>query len=198
MPDTVSIYFDYYSPYAYFLSEALEGAIDAALAPYGINTEWRPIDVVSLLGLAQADCYVPAKRRYVNRDVFRCAEFYRVPLAPPRPWPLSSQLALRVSVLIGTQPYFAEFRRRVFRAAWAQQRDIADAGVLRECLTASGGDAQYVDVARTDEVGARLAALTVQAQRENVFGVPLMRYRGEDFFGRDRLDMLLWRLARRA
>lgn len=197
MPDTVSIYFDYYSPYAYFLSEALEGALAAALAPYGVETEWKPIDVVALLGLAYADCYVPAKRRYVNRDVFRCAEFYRVPLAPPQPWPLSSQFALRVSVLIGAQPYFAEFRRRVFRAAWAQQRDIADADVLRECLIASGGDAQYIEAARSNEAGARLAALTAQAQRENVFGVPLMQYRDEYFFGRDRLDMLLWRLAQR-
>lgn len=190
MPDIVTVYFDYYSPYAYFVSETL----DAALIPYNLDAEWKPVDVVALLGLARADCYVPAKRKYVNHDVLRCAEFYGVPLAVPKPWPLSSQLALRVSVLIGAQPYFTAFRRRVFRAAWAQQCDIADADVLRACLTESGGDPHTVAAAQTAEVDAQLAALTECAQREHVFGVPLMQYRNEFFFGRDRLDMLLWRV----
>ncbi len=190
----VTAYFDYYSPYSYFLSEDLGPRCER----YGVVIEWRPIDVVAMLGLEQADIYSAAKRRYVNMDVFRSAAFYGVALKIPRPWPMRSRLALQVSLVAAKQPWCDAFRRRVFRAAWTEQLDIGDEAVVTACIRDAGGEAAPVlaDAAST-ETRERLHVLTQEAMADDVFGVPLVVFEGERFFGRDRLDMLEWRLRGR-
>jgi 2-hydroxychromene-2-carboxylate isomerase len=189
----VIIYFDYYSPYAYFVSTAF----DRIATRYSLTAEWRPLDAVQLLRLAEGDIYSPAKRRYVNHDVFRCADYYATPIALPSPWPINARPALAASLVAQEAGIFEPFRKAVFNAAWAQQRDIADTAVLAECVAQAGGDADQI-LRRAGD--ARYAQAIVQhterAAAEGVFGVPLMIYDDERFFGRDRLAMLEWRLQR--
>lgn len=193
-PANVTVYFDYYSPYSYFVSLDLE----PVCARYGVVVEWKPVDVVAMLGLEQADIYSPAKRRYVNMDVFRSAAFHGAPINIPKPWPMRSRLALRVSIVAAKQAWYRAFRRRVFQAAWEEQQDIGDAAVLAACVRDAGGEAAPVlAAATTAQTEERLRELTRAAMADGVFGVPLMVFEGEPFFGRDRLDMLEWRLRGR-
>jgi 2-hydroxychromene-2-carboxylate isomerase len=131
-------------------------------------------------------------------DVFRSAAFYGVPLKIPRPWPMRSRLALQVSVVAAQEQWYGAFRRRVFRAAWAEQLDIGDEAVVVACMRDAAGEAASVlAVAATAEIRERLHAMTQEAMADGIFGVPLMVFAGERFFGRDRLDMLEWRLRGR-
>ncbi len=187
----VIIYFDYYSPYAYFVS----AAFDHIAVEYSVAAEWRPLDVVQLLRLAEADIYSPAKRRYVNHDVFRCAEYYATPIAIPKPWPINARPALAASLVAKEEGIFEPFRKAVFHAAWAQQRDIADPVVLADCIVQAGGDADLILRRAHAACYARtIFQHTQAAAAEGIFGVPLLIYNDERFFGRDRLTMLEWRL----
>lgn len=190
----VTVYFDYYSPYSYFVSRDLEPRCDRL----GVAVEWRPVDVVAMLGLEQADIYSPAKRRYVNMDVFRSAAFHGAPINIPKSWPMRSRLALRMSIVAAKQAWYPAFRRRVFQAAWEEQQDIGDEAVVAACVRDAGGEpASVLADATTSQIGERLRELTREAMADGVFGVPLMVFEGEPFFGRDRLDMLEWRLRGR-
>ncbi len=189
----VIIYFDYYSPYAYFVSTAF----DRIATQYLVAAEWRPLDVVQLLRLAEGDIYSPTKRRYVNHDVFRCADYYATPIALPRPWPINARPALAATLVAQEAGIFETFRKAVFKAAWAEQRDIADPAVLADCVLQAGGDADEI-LRRANDAHYAQAIFqhTERAAAEGIFGVPLMIHNDERFFGRDRLDMLEWRLQR--
>lgn len=187
----VIIYFDYYSPYAYFVS----AAFDRIAVEHSVAAEWRPLDVVQLLRLAEGDIYSPAKRRYVNHDVFRCAEYYATPIALPKPWPMNARPALVASLVAQEEGIFEPFRKAVFHAAWVQQRDIADPGVLADCVVQAGGDADRILRRAHDACYAQaIIQHTQAAAAEGIFGVPILVYNDERFFGRDRLAMLEWRL----
>jgi 2-hydroxychromene-2-carboxylate isomerase len=66
------------------------------------------------------------------------------------------------------------------------------AGLADECGLDGGALAQ---AAVSPEVKQALAAATEQAIAAGVFGVPTFGFEGEFFWGADRIDSLLWRLA---
>ena len=85
----------------------------------------------------------------------------------------------------------------MFRARWAEERDIADPATLRAIAASCALDADAIEArAGTPEVGATYAAATQAAIDAQVFGVPWYVYRGEPFWGQDRLDFLGRALAK--
>jgi 2-hydroxychromene-2-carboxylate isomerase len=149
MTKGIDVYYDFRSPYAYFLAHRLRHRQFEAPVPVGWN--WRPISIDVLLNLQAGRAvlapYVdplPApKRRHLVADLRRCAEMYGAPLKPPRPTRPNSQLALCVSLLLRRQGVDDDpFRNAAFVALWENQRDIADPIVLKECLGAT--DAEFI------------------------------------------------------
>jgi 2-hydroxychromene-2-carboxylate isomerase len=79
----------------------------------------------------------------------------------------------------------------VFRACWAEERDIADRQVLADKLVAAGHDAESILQAADGEAVQRIyAANTAEAIRINAIGSPTYVLNGEVFWGQDRLDLL--------
>ena len=85
----------------------------------------------------------------------------------------------------------------VLRARWAEERDIADPATLRAIADGLGLDgaaiAAHVD---SPENAAEYEAATQRAIDAPVFGVPWYVYRGEPFWGQDRLDFLARALSK--
>lgn len=85
----------------------------------------------------------------------------------------------------------------VLRARWAEERDIADPATLRAIADGLGLDgaaiAAHVD---SPENAAEYEAATQRAIDAQVFGVPWYVYRGEPFWGQDRLDFLARALSK--
>ena len=82
------------------------------------------------------------------------------------------------------------------RAVWAEGRDIADDGVIRETLAAHGFDPGLADTGLF--IGAETYARNLEeAVAAGVFGVPfyVVRDSGQRFWGQDRLDFLDRHLA---
>jgi len=83
----------------------------------------------------------------------------------------------------------------LLRAVWAQERDIADLDTLARIGSECGFDGQRLIDEREGE-RQTFERNTEEAIEAGVFGVPWDEFRGEPFWGQDRLDMLDRALAR--
>ncbi len=197
---TIEVYYDFRSPYAYFANHRIrEGSF---VSPVPSKWLWRPVSIDVLLNLqagrdawaAYADPLSGPKRAHLLADVRRNAAFHKIPLRSPKPSRPDSIPALCTAALLDPEGH-DDFRNAVFGALWQQQRDIADPGVLEECLARAGSSPELVKRALTSEARAALADETTRAYAKGVFGVPTFVCNNEVFFGNDRLDMLGWRLG---
>jgi 2-hydroxychromene-2-carboxylate isomerase len=191
----IDLYFDYGSPFAYFLSERI-----LVVAPrWKLAIDWKPIDLQKLSNFEERMPYSDKKRQYVVLDAVRSAEFHGIPTQMPNPFPVRSELAMRAALAAQESGLFAALHPLLFRAAWAEQQDIGDPNVLRDCIRRTGQEAgDLLDRAQSDAIGDRLRALTAEAEARGVFGVPTMFLGDEPFWGNDRLEMLEWRLKQAA
>jgi 2-hydroxychromene-2-carboxylate isomerase len=139
----------------------------------------------------------PAKGRYMWRDLERVCAAHRVPLRRPSRFPRNGLLAARVALLGSDQVWGPRFVRAVYHANFAEDREIAEAGVVGELLDGLGLDARaLLDAAQAPENKERLKRQTAQATALGIFGAPSFVSRGELFWGNDRLDdALAWHRA---
>jgi 2-hydroxychromene-2-carboxylate isomerase len=189
----IDLYFDYGSPFAYFLSERiLKSAPDRT-----VEIDWKPIDLHKLSNFEERMPYSDKKRQYVVLDAVRSAEFHGIAVQMPNPFPVRSGLALRAALVAQDAGVFSALHPLLFRAAWAEQKDIGEPDVIRDCLRRAGAEADHlVERAQGKAIERRLHSLTQEAESRGVFGVPTMFLGDEPFWGNDRLEMLEWRLRK--
>jgi 2-hydroxychromene-2-carboxylate isomerase len=93
----------------------------------------------------------------------------------------------------------ADFVNAVMRAIWAEDRNVADPGVLVAIAESCGLDGRtLLDAADTEAVRAEYRGNTDRALAAGVFGSPFYVFAGELFWGQDRLDMLEEAIVRSA
>ena len=140
--------------------------------------------------------FSPAKQRYIGKDLDRWAAYWGAPYRFPSRFPTNSLRALRVYLAL-PETHQEAYRDAVFRACWADDRDITDDAVLASCI---GDDKIAQDAftkAASPEVKAALRSATEQAVAQDVFGVPTYVVNGRDlFWGQDRLELVEEALSR--
>ncbi len=198
-PPTLDVYWDFSSPFAYLGATQVE----ALAKRTGARVTWRPLLLGGLFrSIGTADVplatFSKAKQRSMLKDLDRWASYWGVPFRFPSRFPMSSLRALRVYLALPELQRDA-FRAAVFRACWADDRDITGDAVLAECV----GDEQLAQaaLAKADdpEVKAELRALTEHASTLGVFGVPTYVANGRDlFWGQDRFELVEEALLNRA
>jgi 2-hydroxychromene-2-carboxylate isomerase len=110
----------------------------------------------------------------------------------PDPFPQPSLTAARIAVVALDEGWGEDFSRAVYRAEFAEGRNIADAAVLGGIVRDLGHDATAVLAsAQSDEIKAQLRANTEDAQRLGIFGAPSFIVGNELFWGNDRLEQAL-------
>ena len=67
--NTVDVYFDYASPFAYLAAEVLPGFGERT----ALSFRWTPIDLMQLSNYENGLPYSPVKRRYIAIDAARAA-----------------------------------------------------------------------------------------------------------------------------
>lgn len=195
----IDFYFDFASPYGYFMSEK----IDALAAKHGRTVIWRPILLFAALrslGLPPPLEH-PVKLEYITADFARSAKFLNVDYSLPPAFPALTQHAARGFYLLhGQAPEAAvPFAQAVLRGYFRDGRDISNIDVIAQMVrdqTASlGAPAAVCDLLKGGEAKAMLQAAITDAVEKKVFGSPFVVIDGEEFFGVDRLPQLAARLA---
>lgn len=195
-PSTLEFWFDFSSPFAYLASARVEGLARRA----GASLLYRPF---LLGGLFQAigTPNVPLfempepKRRHATADMFRWAARFGVPFSFPTRFPMSTVKPLRM-VLALPDAQRAPLVDAVYRAYWAEDRDISDAAVLADVATSAGFDGPALAARAGDDTLKRaLRDATDEAARRGVFGAPSFFAGDLLFWGQDRLDLVEKALA---
>src|SRR3954468_11221256 len=155
-PMRLSFWFDFASTYSYLAALRVESACAAA----GVELEHRPFLLgpifTELLGIKDSPFNVqPVRGRYMWRDLERLCARYGLSWRRPSVFPRNSLLAARVAIRAGAA--IAPLTRAIFRANFAEDRDIADPGVLRSVIDSAGvNGAALLAEAQTAESKAQL------------------------------------------
>ncbi len=190
----MQFWFEFASTYSYPTAMRIE----ALAAARGISLEWRPFllgPIFAAQGWNDSPFNVyPAKGRYMWRDLERRCEHHGLPLLRPSRFPRSGLQAARVALAAGGEPWLPAFVRAVYRANFAEDRNIADRGVIAELLDEVGQPAAPLLARAESELAKQgLRAQTEEAQRLGIFGAPSFIVGNELFWGDDRLeDALDW------
>lgn len=207
----IDLYYSFRSPYSYLLLPPLE----AAKARYDFAVDIRP---VYPLAIRTPDFFTRTDRLfapYLLRDTMRVAQMGDIPYAWPKPDPVVMDM-LTMSIP-KEQPYIHRLTRLGVAAAragdgFAFVRKVADmiwsgavknwheGDYLKRAAAAAGFDLAKLDAEiEADPQGfdATIEA-NQKAQREaGHWGVPLMVFENEPFFGQDRLEHIIWRMQQR-
>ncbi|QRG07655.1 2-hydroxychromene-2-carboxylate isomerase [Xanthobacter dioxanivorans] len=199
----LDFYYDFSSPYSYLAAARIAALAEGA----DVRIAWKPFllgPIFAAKGHATSPLVSdPDKNVHMWADVTRLAELYHLPpLRRPDPFPVNSLLAARVALHLNDACRPA-FTRAVYRAEFAEGRDIADRETIYHLLAGLGHFfEEVIDEAERQENKDRLRAQTEAARAEGVFGAPtFIAADGALFWGNDRLEMALdhaRRLARAA
>ena len=187
----VTFFYDFSSPFAYLGATQIERVAREAgarvrFSPMLLGAVFKAIGT-PIVPIAAAS---EPKRRYLQRDVLDWAGYWQEPFAWPSRFPMRTVLPLRL-VLAVDEAQHAPLMHAIFRAYWAEDRDISDPAVLSSLLAASNIDASALDRAQSDPAPKQaLVDATDRALAAGVCGAPSFLVRTHLFWGQDRLDFV--------
>lgn len=185
----LDFWFEFGSTYSY--PAALR--IEPLARSRGIRIRWRAFllgPIFSAQGWNDSPFNLyPAKGRYMWRDLERICGKLAIPFTRPSAFPRNGLLAARVACRFADAPWLPEFVRRVYRANFAEDRDIASPAVLEDCLLgAPDPPAALLAQAQAPVSKQQLREQTERAVALGIFGAPSFVAGGELFWGNDRLE----------
>jgi 2-hydroxychromene-2-carboxylate isomerase len=210
MPEPLAfdVFWSMRSPYCYFsLDRLLEIRRD-----WDVSVNLRVVYPVAIRNPGFFRTAPKHYRPYHVLDSQRVADFLGIPYRRPVPDPIiqdmeTNEIAAeqphirrltRLAAAAGAEGKALEFQDQVMRLLWDGRTDNWNEGThLADAIERAGLDAQAL-MSAVDADPKRFDALieaNQEAQAEAGHGgVPLFVFKGEPFFGQDRLDMLLWRM----
>lgn len=205
---TVDLFWSFRSPYSYL---AL-GRLEALTRDFDVQIIARPVYPLAVRDPSFFQRTDPRFVQYLALDTHRLAQREGISFRFPRPDPIDQNL--QTLEIAAEQPRI----RRVMRLAAAAQRKgcawpmICEVGRLlwngeverwdegnhlADALSRAGLDPVELDLLIRTDTNALEALIAdnekVHAQTGH-WGVPTLAFRGEPFFGQDRIDLLIWRL----
>lgn len=205
------LFWSFRSPYSYLVTPRLV----AFERDYDVHCHVR---VVYPIAVRQPDFFTssdPLWFTYFMRDVFRSADYLGLPFRWPIPDPVVMDFATRTYPK--EQPYIHRLTRlgqaateagrglafinEVSHMIWSGQvNDWHEGEHLAQAAGRAGLDLAILDaaIAARPEHYEQAIATNQDAQRAGGhYGVPLMVFEGEPFFGQDRFEQLQWRMAQK-
>lgn len=198
MTPSIDYYLTPQSPWTYLGHDRLVNLARAA----GAHIKVLPVDFGAIFPVSGG---LPLGKRAPQRQAYRLQELARfskhlgLPMhVQPQFFPVSGDPSARLITAVnlhdGADATLA-LCGAVFRAVWAQQRDIASAEVLAELLLECQLPAERLVQSHDAGVQALYEANTQVAIAKGVFGAPSYVIDDEIFWGQDRLDFVARRLG---
>ena len=206
---TYDLYWSFRSPYSYMLTHKLV-ALDR---DYDVAGNIRPVYPLAVRTPEFFETRDPLWFSYFQADIHREAAFLGLPLRWPRPDPVKMDFATRtypkeqphihrltqMGVAAAEMGRGLQFLDEVSKVIWSGEVDDWHEGdYLADAARRAGLDpdalARTVD-AEADRLHAVIEESQVAQRAAGHYGVPMIAFNGEPFFGQDRFDQFKWRLA---
>jgi 2-hydroxychromene-2-carboxylate isomerase len=195
--ETLKLYFDYKSPFAYL---AKDPAFELP-ERFDVELRWIPY-LLRIKGKGERSIASEWKARYSYLDARRWANARSEPLIVRGPLKVyDSEPALIGGLYAMREGFFRAYTDLVYRRFFERRLEIDRpeeiAGAIDELARegrARGSGAEYLAY-RDGPARAAYAECVAEAEADHVFGVPLFLFRGEPFWGHDRLPLLEERLT---
>lgn len=211
MPELeIDVFWSFRSPWSYLATPRLRHYQDS----YELRVHFRPVYPIAIRTPEFFHSVHPQWGPYFQMDLRRVAEFLSLPLVWPNPDPVNQYRGsdgrlhtatdqphihrlTRLGVVAAELGRGIEFADEVSRLIWGGTVDWHQGGHLEAATARAGLDLARMDALQQQET-ERLEAVIEDNQKAHAaaghWGVPTCAFRGEAFFGQDRLDVLLWRL----
>lgn len=188
--EILKMYSDYKSPYAWLAFDPVFALEDR----YNVQVKWRPFQL-RIKGSGQRSVYSEYKVKYSYMDARRTAnergdkKIIRGPL----------KIYDTVPALIGglfteKQGRLIEYSRLVYELFFRRDLAIDEADAMERFIVSLGmSGLDYRAYLEGDGLRDYEAA-QLESQQDHIFGVPICIFRGEQFWGNDRVPMLERRL----
>jgi 2-hydroxychromene-2-carboxylate isomerase len=206
---SIDVFWSFRSPWSYLATPRL---LDWSRR-YDLDVVFRPVYPIAVRTPEFFENVHPLWFSYFMTDVHRVAQFLELPFAWPRPDPIVQELKGGRPRTAAVQPYIhrltrlgaiaaeqgrgIEFADAVARTIWGGTKNWHEGDHLARATAAAGLDLEKLDATAVRDVDRLEAVIEANQQAHAAaghWGVPTCAFRGEPFFGQDRLDVLLWRL----
>ena len=195
-PQTIIVYTDYKSPYAY-LAKDLAYELERDFA---VRLDWRPyvLDIPSYLGSARVDAsgnvleelrnpHQWRRVRYSYMDCRRQAQKRGLTIrGPQKIWDSTLAAAGMLFAQRAGDGVFRRYHDTVFERFWQRALDIESMDALGAVLSDCGADASGF-FAKAETLREEVAAISRDAEAEGVFGVPTFVLAGQIYWGSEHL-----------
>ena len=186
MSNNIELCFDFGSPTTYLAYHRLKWIKQE----YGVEVELTPVLLGGIFQAAgnQSPVMVPLKGAWMNDDLQRYAKLYDVSMTFNPHFPINTLYLMRGAIAAEQMGVFELYVETVFDAMWRAPVNMGDPAVVTDVLTKAGIDAAELFRRIEDsELKEVLKNNTTKAVERGVFGCPATFYKGEQFFGQDRL-----------
>jgi 2-hydroxychromene-2-carboxylate isomerase len=209
-PLEIDVFWSFRSPWSYLATPRLHEWSQR----YDLRVRFRPVYPIAIRTPEFFDNVHPLWFRYFMIDVHRVAQFLKLPFQWPRPDPIVQILGesgrpktapeqpyihrlTRAGVVAEERGRGIAFADEVSKVIWGGTESWHQGDHLAKAAARAGLD--LADLDRTAERETeRIEAVIAKNEKEHAeaghWGVPTCAFRGEPFFGQDRLDVLMWRL----
>lgn len=206
----IDVFWSFRSPWSYLATKRLRQWQE----DYQLQVNFRPVYPIAI---RTPDFFYnrhPHWFRYFQLDVARVAEFHGLPYRRPSPDPVIQYVdeaglrqtgeeqpyiyrLTRLGVLAHELGKGIEFADEFSTMIWGGTINWHEGQHQARAAERAGLDLEEMD-SRVAEEAERLESEIIRNQSDHNqaghWGVPTCTFRGEPFFGQDRLDVLLWRL----
>ncbi|WP_416900104.1 MAG: 2-hydroxychromene-2-carboxylate isomerase [Minwuia sp.] len=204
----VDLFWSFRSPYSYLGMERFK----QLERDWNLTVNVRPVYPIAIRTpefFSQVNLMWPA---YLMKDVFRVAEHLGVPFQWPDPDPVVMDMKTRT--IPKEQPYIHRLTRlgieavnrgrglafldEISRTIWGKAvKNWHQGDHLKDATARAGLDLAAMEQSIEGNEQAYEDAIKVNEdalEKCGHWGVPTLAFKGEPFFGQDRIDMCLWRM----
>jgi len=206
----IDVFWSFRSPWSYLATRRLRDWQEQ----FELTVNFRVVYPIAIRTPEFFQQVQPQWFSYFGLDVYRVAEFLGLPFVWPKPDPVIQRIdkdggrqtateqpyihrLSRLGVLAEEMGHGIEFADEVSTVIWGGIEGWDQGDHLAKAAQRAGlelADMEQQIGAEAQRLDSVIEANQVDHDRAGHWGVPTCVYRGEPFFGQDRLDVLLWRL----
>tara|TARA_Y100001970_G_scaffold37708_1_gene46603 strand:+ start:5627 stop:6223 length:597 start_codon:yes stop_codon:yes gene_type:complete len=164
-----------------------------------IKLNWKPFSVRKIMMDMDNIPFTPPSKKlksdYMWRDIERRAKFHGLQVMIPAPYPLKEfDLANQIAILGMNEGWGIEYVKSTYKRWFQEGKEPATEPNLTEIFEELNlNKKENLNKAKSTEIIKQYEKNTEQAYKSGVFGSPTFIYKGEVFWGDDRLeDCIKW------